>query len=115
MERDYLTKPSAYDIILEVNPMEIKRTLHYFEFRVDAVRDGDTDIQHYTEQLYARSERGARSRIISSYADHHYKVIRIDKTFESIRKTAVDINRYIELVNEQEREHHGNHQEHAES
>lgn len=95
--------------------MEIKRTLHYFEFRVDAVRDGDTDIQHYTEQLYARSERGARSRIISSYADHHYKVIRIDKTYESIRKTAVDINRYIDLVNEQERNHNGNHQEHAES
>ena len=110
-----MTKPLDYDIILEVKPMEIKRTLHYFEFRVDAVRDGDTDIQHYTEQLYARSERGARSRIIASYAEHHYKVIRIEKTFESIRRTAVDINRYIELVNEQEREHHGNHQEHTES
>ena len=95
--------------------MEIKRTLHYFEFRVDAVREGDTDIQHYTEQLYARSERGARSRIISSYTDHHYKVICIDKTYESIRKTAVDINRYIDLVNAQEKEHHGNHQKHAES
>lgn len=95
--------------------MEIKRTLHYFEFRVDAVRDGDVGVKYFTEQLYARSERGARSKIISSYAEYHYKVIRIEKTFESIRKTAVDINRYIDLVNEQEGMHYGNHQKHIES